>query len=189
MKCAIFSLTTLILSAASLSLAAAPMQLHIDPTKGKTEFVAVGKPAMLKIHGEGTGPSGELSIEQGTLTGKLKVSLSNLNTGISMRDTHMKEKYLETSKYPDAELSLNKVPFPELKTGQHESVPFKGVLALHGVSRPVDGNAEIEARNDGYHVKSQFKLNLSDFKIEIPSYMGIKVADTVEVEVPIDVTR
>ena len=65
-------------------LAAATVEFRSDA--GKTNFTAIGKPAMIKIQGEGEGPVGNLIFSKDLVSGTLKVSLDKLSTGIKMRD-------------------------------------------------------------------------------------------------------
>lgn len=92
--------------------ASVPGQTTLDLKEGGMEFVAIGRPAMIRIKGEGPKPEGNLSISDGNVSGKLLLALDKLKTGIDLRDTHMKDKYLETKKYPQAELTITKCQMP-----------------------------------------------------------------------------
>lgn len=156
---------------------------------GKTEFVATGRPSMLKIHGQSKGPEGAVVLDGNTITGTLSLKLSDLSTGIDLRDNHMKEKYLEVKSYPTAILTLKPLVLPKFEGEGSKEVPFMGDLNLHGNIKPVSGIATISSKNNGYAISAQYPIHLSDFKIEIPSYMGIKVADDVNVTVQLKVQR
>jgi polyisoprenoid-binding protein YceI len=155
-------------------------QLHVDG--GATKFLAVGRPSLLKIHGEGKGPIGDLTLEKNLASGQLEIDISSFTTGIEMRDHHMKEKYLEVGKFPKATLSLKSVAIPEAKD-LPKDFPFEAELTLHGVPQPVKGTAHLAKAGDGYDFNAHFPVKITDHKIDIPSYGGIKVADSVEVEV------
>src|SRR5262245_62020670 len=105
MKTRVLTLALLALGSATAALASmAPVSIPLDPAAGSTEFHAVGRPSMLKITGKGPGPKGEIKAEGSKVTGSFSVDLNAVTTGISMRDHHMKEKYLQTDKFPNAEL-------------------------------------------------------------------------------------
>lgn len=174
-----------ILCAVSVSFAA-PEKIKLDPSRGQTEFVAVGRPAMLKISGKGQGPEGSVSIDGEKLSGEFSFKLDQLTTGIGLRDEHMKEKYLEVKKHPEAVLKIKSVSWPASGEGK---VPFQGILALHGVEKPVEGTAEVARKEGGYQVKSSFQIKLSDFGVAIPTYAGLTVADLVNVSVQLDSRR
>lgn len=67
---------------------------------------------------------------------------------------------------------------PELKDAN-----FTGQLTLHGVTKPVTGKVNM---SDEKEIEAGFKIKLSEYKIDIPKYLGITVADEVEVTVKID---
>ena len=70
-----------------------------------------GEPAA-GFHGRGPGGFGvdgkthQLRIEDDGTTLKITVPLAGLQTGIGLRDKHMREKYLQVDKYPDAVLEV-----------------------------------------------------------------------------------
>lgn len=150
---------------------------------GTVEFTAIGKPQMVKIHGSGEGLSG--SVERSTVTAAngatVSFKLSELKTGIGLRDSHMKEKYLEVTKFPEAVLTLKSFKVPDSETELSQQVD--GLLRLHGVEKPVKVDVKSKKTGATFSVSSQFKIKLSDFGIETPSYLGVKVADVVEVKV------
>lgn len=151
---------------------------------GNVEFLALGRPAMIKILGKSDGPKGDLKAEKGALSGKLILDLNNFDTGIKLRNEHTKDKYLEVGKFPQAELTLDPLTLAELEGGKDfskEKVPFKGTLKLHGEEKPVSGEADISRKGKELAVKAEFSIKTVDFKIETPKYMGITVAEDVKV--------
>lgn len=155
---------------------------QLTPDKGDIKFTATGKPGFLKIRGESKGqpPKGTIKVDGGKATGTLEFDLNNFSTGISMRDEHMKEKYLEVKKYPTAKLTLKplEVTDKELKTDFKKE--FQGTLLLHGVSKDVAGTLTYKASDKS--VAANFTLKVSDYKIDIPKYMGVVVSENVDVE-------
>ena len=153
---------------------------HFKPNNGKVSFKTKGWPSLITIKGESKGVQGELKEMDGKVSGALSFDLQTLKTGISLRDDHMKNKYLEVTKYPKATLTLKNLMLPEKKSGD---VPFKGLLKIHGVEKEVKGKVTLESGSDGKEVKmkGEIPIKLADFKIEIPSYKGITVAETVKV--------
>ncbi len=167
--------------------AATKWSLDADQGKGEIEFLAIGKPKALKIHGKGGGPKGKIFIEDGKILGDLTFDLSTLDTGISLRNRHLKEKYLEIEKFPKAELSLTKIDHLEKILSSDradiDGVPFSGILSLHGIDKPISGTADIEKENQTLSVKAAFGIKIRDFNIGIPSFAGITVADDIHIEV------
>lgn len=162
---------------------------NVNVTKNQVEFLAVGKPSAIKIRGQGQSLKNQLQWSGGKLSGSFHFDLDSLNTGIELRDKHMKEKYLETGKFKTAELQLQPVDLPkELCTSGagNQHLPFAGTLKLHGIEKPVKGELDLQGGKGQGSATAQFDLNLSDYQIEIPAYMGIKVADRVENKVVLD---
>ena len=168
-------------------LAGAASSAEVLQGKGQVDFVAVGKPSMIKIKGHSTDALANLKLEANKLSGEIKLNLDNLKTGIDMRDEHMKAKYLQTKNYPSASLVIKDMTMPAGWSLTHVAatdVPFTGVLKLHGVEKPVQGTYTIE--NNNLNPVAKFDIKLSDFKIDIPEYLGVKVADNVNVQVQLD---
>lgn len=166
---------------------AAATTIDVAADQGKVQFHAVGRPSMIKINGEGKGPNGKLSVDGNKITGDLTVDLKTLSSGIDMRDEHMKDKYLEVGKYPTATLHLTQVTLPEKWTAQSPETKdgkFKGDLTLHGVTKPIDGTFEISGQPGDLGAKAAFTVDISQFNVTIPSYLGI----TVKNEVPVELT-
>lgn len=159
----------------------------VDLSKGESrvEFLAVGKPSAIKIRGNGGSVRGVIGVSDSSVSGTVDFDLESLDTGIGLRNSHMKEKYLQTGQFPKAVLNLGRVALPTGWTrepSKHEQVDFEGVLSLHGVERPLTG--KLDLHHDGKLVDgaARFKVKISDFGIEVPSYAGITVADEVEVQ-------
>lgn len=161
--------------------------VNLDAGQGSSDFFAVGKPKMLKIHGVGQAPKGRLRFDRGSVTGSATFNLDSLDTGISLRNKHMKEKYLETSKFPKAELKLDHAPVPESFTaGTASSISdlgFKAKLTIHGVTREVEGKADIKRDGGNFTYAVDIPLKLKDWKIDEPGFSGITLADEITVKV------
>lgn len=151
----------------------------------KIEFLAIGKPSLLKINGVSGKATGLLEISKNIVTGLLIVPLKEITTGISLRDEHMKEKYLEIEKYPEATLKISELKMEKdffTENGSQKNVPFKGNLKIHGVEREIQGTADFESNDKIILVNAKTSTNITAHQIEIPSYLGIKVADLVEIK-------
>lgn len=159
--------------------------ITFKPTDGKTEFLAVGKPAMIKINGEGQGVEGTLSAVKTAVSGTLTMDLNTLTTKIDLRDDHMKNKYLEVSKYPKATLELVNLELPievsEL-TDKETAVPFKGKFTFHGKTSEVTGTANVSKKANDLVGKAEFIFKITDHLDTLPTWLGVKVAQTVTVK-------
>ncbi|NIR63852.1 MAG: hypothetical protein GWN61_07285, partial [candidate division Zixibacteria bacterium] len=78
-----------------------------------------------------------------------EVPLDSLDTGIGLRNHHMREKYLHTDKYPTARYRGKLVEW----NAQSDSlflVKTKGTLSIHGVDQPLTETVKMRQLKDGY---------------------------------------
>jgi polyisoprenoid-binding protein YceI len=139
---------------------------------GKCEFYAKASIGVLEFTGTGCTVEGKPKVEGGKVSGEFTVDLSKLDAGV--RTDHMRDKYLEVSKYPKAVLKLD--PMPEAGGA------FTGKLTLHGVEKPISGTTEKTSTGDSF----KFDVNSPDFGIAEASYKGITIAKTIAVSGSID---
>jgi len=144
-------------------------------------FKATG-PAGLSFEGKGR----DVRIKEDGNNIVVSVKLDGLATGIDLRDRHMKEKYLETGKYPVAilEVDKSKLRFPD---GAAVNGTTDGRLTLHGVSKAVKVSYKADGNKNQAKVEGSMRINMKDFKIEVPSYLGVTVKPNVDVEVKLGV--
>jgi polyisoprenoid-binding protein YceI len=101
---------------------------------------------------------------------EFKVYLDSLDTGIGLRNTHMRDKYLETSKYPLAEFT-GSITNQIKKTNLESEVKVHGTLKIHGVERKQEIFGKIYYYGNLFKIESSFDIFLSDFNIEKPSFL------------------
>lgn len=118
--------------------------------------------------------------------GELRVNLATLDTGIGLRNDHLRTTYLETERGPDfGHAVLSGIELDAALpggAGRHET-RFSGTLSLHGVERAVEGEAELRRRDGRMQVEAAFSLSLEAFGIPPPRYLGIGVRDAIRVTV------
>jgi polyisoprenoid-binding protein YceI len=147
-----------------------------DASAGHVSFQASG-PAGMKI--EGT--TGDLTLADKGDSVVITVPLANLSTGITLRDRHMKEKYLEVPKYPSATLSVSRPALKVPAAGEKVEIDVPATVNLHGQTRPV--TVHYQAKRDGSTLvaNGKFHINMTDFGITVPSYLGVTVKPDVDV--------
>lgn len=164
------------------SISHAAINFENDKNSGQINFLAVGRPAMIKIKGNASAPLTKAILNKDILSVESQLSLESLNTGIDLRDEHMKEKYLQIKEFPMAVLKINSINLPsgfELKPISLKELPFVGTLMLHGKEQIING---VFSLSDNFQLSASFTIKLSDFGIEVPSYLGINVADNVLID-------
>jgi polyisoprenoid-binding protein YceI len=119
------------------------------------------------------------------LAGEITVALAAIDTGIGLRNTHLREKYLEVGKgqgFDHAVVSDIRIKDADGEAYQGSST-FTAALLLHGVKHAIDGTADIRHQGNDRRVKAVFPLLMSDHGIEAPNYLGVGVADKLLVTV------
>ncbi len=148
-------------------------------TTPSVKFLAVGNPSAIRIQGEAkTLESEKTEWKAGKFSGIFHLPMDQLETGISMRDKHMKEKYLETGKYPKADLAIDAC---EMKADAESTCAAN--LTLHGVTKPVSLKVKTATAGSMLKVNADFVLKLTDYQIALPTFANIKVAEDVTVQV------
>lgn len=141
------------------------------------------------FHGRGPGGFGvdgktnQLRIDDDGTTLKITVPLATLDTGIGLRNKHMREKYLQVEKYPDAVLE---VPWSGVKLpgdGQTGEGTAPGKMTIHGKSKDVKAKYRIIRTGNRYQVTGNVPLNLKDYDIDVPSYLGVTVQPDIDTSV------
>lgn len=163
-----------------LFIAASAQAGTINKARTKVNFTATGTPGFLTIDGTGGKFSGTYQILGEGIIGLFICELKYLTTDLALRDKHMKKKYLQVHKYPTAKLKVIKVLTKTAANG----LEFVGDLTLKGQTRMVTGTGTIA--HDGKIISKldlTFKIDLKDYGFEIPNYLGVTVARTVDVRV------
>ena len=127
--------------------------------------------------------------EASGFSGALRVDLGTLDTGIRLRNAHLRDTYLEVDRgetFRVAVLSDIRLgePFPA-GSAAHETT-FSGTVLLHGVERPVTGETELSRTDGRVRIEARFSLRLEDFDIPPPRYLGVGVRDEVGIEVQLE---
>jgi polyisoprenoid-binding protein YceI len=134
-----------------------------------------------------TALAGSLSVDSSstTLAGELSVDLAKLDTGISLRNEHMRNNYLEVGKGAGFDKAVvSSVDVGSLAGGVTDGArPFSAQLRLHGVVQPIKGRATLSRRGGGVRVDAYFPVRLSDYGIPDPRYLGVGVGQEVHVRV------
>jgi polyisoprenoid-binding protein YceI len=114
----------------------------------------------------------------------LRVDLSALDTGIGLRDSHIRDEYVETKKFPQATFRSVSVAAPAgtpIVANQPVEVSVTGDFTMHGVTKRITAPVRIvlipaseitkasRGPGDWIHATASFPLTLSDFGIKVPT--------------------
>lgn len=136
--------------------------------------------------------SGALRLEDGGapgLPGQVRVGLDSLDTGIELRNRHLRETYLEVDRgdeFREAVLTAVELADPLPSGARDHETGFAGLLSLHGMERRVEGEARLVRRDGRVRVEAEFPLSLAEFAIAPPRYLGVGVRDELRITVSFD---
>jgi polyisoprenoid-binding protein YceI len=122
----------------------------------------------------------------GALDLEVSVDMATLDTGISLRNRHMRENHLHTDRYPVATFGNATVVDGEgsLEVGEDRTVTLEGTLDLHGEARTMRVPVTFTRGEDGsLRVRSTFDVVLSDHGIPRPQFLMMKLGETQKVTV------
>lgn len=113
--------------------------------------------------------------------GWVEAPVKTLKTGNGKRDKDL-NKSLESDKYPVLRFELNRI-VPTGGTGENVAVVLQGTLAIHGVSRKVELPGAIRFSGSTARVRTDFPLNLKDYRIGgLSKLLGmLKMYEDIEV--------
>ena len=117
----------------------------------------------------------------------LEVDLASLDTGIGLRNRHMRDNYLEVGKFPYATFAGHIVRTEVTPSGDFR-VTASGGLTIHGVAQPRELTCRVTPTAGGYRVVCGFEVLLTAHEIEVPKVMFMKLANEIRLELDFTVT-
>ncbi len=128
------------------------------------------------------GTTSDLDIDDQGAKFVIKVPLRNLTTGIALRDDHMRNKYLQVGTYPNAELTIDRSALRLPGGDGCASGDAPGSKALHGKTKAVNVHYTVARGGGQLHVGGTTHVDLRDYGIDVPSYLGVTVKPDVDAE-------
>ncbi len=110
------------------------------------------------------------------------IDLTTLDTGNKKRDKDMLIT-LETDTYPFAEFFGALVTEFDQSNWATQQVKVVGDFKIHGVTRQVEIEGEMQLTTEGLRVVAFWTLNLNDFDIVPPSLLVMKVDEVQEIRI------
>lgn len=173
---------------------------NFEDKAGRNQITFFSTTPLEDINGTVNAISGNLSFDVSnfakTAKGKIVVKVASMNTGIDLRNSHMKSaNWLNEKKYPEITFELKTVY--DVKQSADNKLEFKakGSFTLHGVTKEITVDAEAvyldeneqtqkRAPGDLIGLKTKFKVKLSDYDVD-NAVIGSKVSEDIEITVNI----
>lgn len=149
-------------------------------TNGDVTFLS--KAPLNEFEGNSSMLNGLINLDSNLLD--FFVDLNTLKTGIGLRDSHMRESYLETDQYPFAEFTGKIAQIPILVTGEKIPVKALGTFKIHGEEREIEVSGMLVKQQNGkITLEARFSIALSDYKIALPKLVFYELAQEQEVTI------
>jgi len=103
----------------------------------------------------------------------------------ALMQEHFNENYVESGKFPKAEFKgsvVNNSAVNYAMDGTY-NVTVKGKMTIHGVTKDVEAPGTIKVDGGKLEGKSTFNIQLSDYKISIPSVVKDKISNSIKITV------
>lgn len=169
--------TIWLLALGLLTLVATAQAALVGIGSSSVQFRATG-PGGLKIDGTGSG------LTAGESGGELKVvaPLTNLKTGISLRDKHLKDA-INADAHSKATLQVKRAALKIPANDQSVQGSARGSFTLNGVTKPVSFDYKASRTGSDYHVQGLATIDITRFNLEQPCYLGVCVDKEVKLKV------
>jgi polyisoprenoid-binding protein YceI len=149
------------------------------PLKVKDATIAFSAKANVGMVIDGT--STAITVDEDAKNVTLTVATGTLTTNVELRDKHMKETYLETSKFPEAKLIIEKTCLALPEAGE-KAGECPAAFTLHGETKGVTVKYKAKVAGGSTEGDASFVANFIDHGVQEPKYMGIKVKPQVDVK-------
>lgn len=134
---------------------------HAESTLGVVKMNATG--------GKVTGTAEKIRDPAGDKwSAVLECDLAGIDTGIALRNEHMRDKYLEVARFPKAKLVID----------LSRPAEWSGTLTIKDEAKPVKGTAAV--KDDGTF-EAMFTVTLADFPhVGSPEWQGVALAKRLD---------
>lgn len=140
------------------------------------------------VHGKARQVSGRVDAVPGAggewkIRGRIAVAAAAMETGNASRDKKMREKILETDKYPEIVFEATRVTgdLSRFREGERLTVEVIGDLTVHGKAVPLRLPVDAQVLADRVVLSGSFPLAWKGFGLADPSFGIITVKEPMKV--------
>lgn len=110
-----------------------------------------------------------------------EVDLNSVKTGNGLRDRHMREDYLQTDKNQFTNIK-GKITEAYKVSETEYNIKATAKMFIHGVTHDIVIPGKIYKLQTGFKIKSNYSIKLTDYKIEIPKFMFLRLSEEIKLE-------
>lgn len=162
---------------------------RVDPEAEGTELRFHSEATLESFGGTTSALAGEIAFDPAdltTLTATVTADLRELDTGIGLRNRHMRDNVLHTDEFPTAVFTVESCDTATWDPGSTLTAKVTGRMQVHGVEQRLEADVVVARRDDGnLELTATFPIRLTDFGMKRPKMLMMKVAELVDVEVRI----
>lgn len=153
---------------------------------GKINFDATTSTSPEKIEGKNDKATSVLDASNGQM--EFAVLMKAFMFEKALMEEHFNENYVESDKFPKATFKGAIKNMSEVSLTKDGTYPVKiaGKLTVHGVTKDVETAGTIVVKGNSINAKSDFKIFLANYSIEIPSLVQDKVAKEATIKVDVN---
>lgn len=162
---------------------------EVHPGREEQEVRFLSKAPVESFEGTTDEVSGWIEVSPDSLALGVKwrivVDLTELDTGIGLRNRHMRENHLHTEQYPHAvfEGAMEGASLPAA-IPTVDPLALVGTFTLHGVARDRTIDALVSLRPDGaLEIVAEFTVELGDHEIPRPKFLMMKLSEEQRIQV------
>jgi polyisoprenoid-binding protein YceI len=167
--------------------------------QSRTYVITKGGNNIAQFHAEDTYDSfdGKTSDVNGTIVAdpanpsaanvQININIDSLDTGVSLRNKEMRERYLETTKFGTSTFkSISVAGSASIAPNVPADINVTGDLTLHGVTKRMTIPVRVVLIPDGrIHATTNFKIHMPDYAITVPHNVLVTVNDEVPVHLDV----
>jgi polyisoprenoid-binding protein YceI len=156
--------------------------VRLDPVASKVSFVLDS--VMHTVHGSAKFSRGEVAWDAATglASGELVIDARSFESGNGSRDAKMHKVVLESARYPDIVLALQRLEGTFPASGRADLVAV-GEVRIHGALRAVRWPVEVTLQDGKVSAHAQIAVPFIEWGLEDPSVLFIRVGREVQLTI------
>ena len=170
------------LSAAAVDTSAQELSVQLDPAKTNIAFTLAD--VLHTVHGTFQLKSGTVHFNPatGAASGLVVVDVTSGDTGNKSRDKKMHKEILESTKYPDATFTPDKVSGQFNPQGA-STLEVSGIFRLHGADHPVTLTFPVQVNGNAIAMSTHMVIPYVRWGLKNPSTFILRVSDKLELDI------
>lgn len=176
--------TTALLLIGMLLVKSTAAQVYVAEN-GYVEFVS--NAPLLEFKGKSNNLTGMIDFEKNLVD--FYVDLNTIDTGINLRNRHMRESYLETEKYPFAEFTGALNSEFDVENNDEQEVSVQGTFKIHGIEKDMMISGTLRKSNREIELNASWTILLDDHNIRRPKVVFYELAEEQVINISIQLKQ